>query len=208
MKKIVTIIMAAMVCSISFTDAATAQKKKTAKQDSNVEVFANIAVIDMITIRRDAKAFKHLRKQISGYRKQLKKNARDEDSELQKANRELARQRAIVTPEAFREERKKFESRLGKAQKTLQSRFRVLKIAEQKSEAKILNALQQATVDVAQKRRLILIIRKRAIVFWVEALEITKDVISRLDKKMPSFKIAVPKGFAKLSASKRSSKKK
>jgi hypothetical protein len=39
-------------------------------------------------------------------------------------------------------------------------------------------------------------------------LEITKDVIARLDKKLPRFKVAVPKGFSKLSASKGSSKKK
>ena len=206
MKKIVTIILVSLVYTVGFADIATAQKKP--KQKSDVEVLANIAVIDMIAIRRDAKAFKHIRKQISSYREQLKKNARDEDTELQKANRELARQRAIVTPEAFRDERKKFETRVGKAQKTLQSRWRTLKEAEQNAEAKILGTLQQATVDVAKQKSLILIMRKRSIVFWVETLEITKDVIARLDKKLPRFKVAVPKGFSKLSASKGSSKKK
>lgn len=206
MKKIVTIILVSLVYTVGFSDIATAQKKP--KQKSDVEVLANIAVIDMIAIRRDAKAFKHIRKQISSYREQLKKNARDIDTELQKANRELARQRAIVTPEAFRDERKKFETRVGKAQKTLQSRWRTLKEAEQNAEAKILGTLQQATVDVAKQKSLILIIRKRSIVFWVETLEITKDVIARLDKKLPRFKVAVPKGFSKLSASKGSSKKK
>jgi outer membrane protein len=206
LKKIVTIILVSLVYTVGFSDIATAQKKP--KQKSDVEVLANIAVIDMIAIRRDAKAFKHIRKQISSYREQLKKNARDIDTELQKANRELARQRAIVTPEAFRDERKKFETRVGKAQKTLQSRWRTLKEAEQNAEAKILGTLQQATVDVAKQKSLILIIRKRSIVFWVETLEITKDVIARLDKKLPRFKVAVPKGFSKLSASKGSSKKK
>jgi len=206
LKKIVTIILVSLVYTVGFADIATAQKKP--KQKSDVEVLANIAVIDMIAIRRDAKAFKHIRKQISSYREQLKKNARDEDTELQKANRELARQRAIVTPEAFRDERKKFETRVGKAQKTLQSRWRTLKEAEQNAEAKILGTLQQATVDVAKQKSLILIMRKRSIVFWVETLEITKDVIARLDKKLPRFKVAVPKGFSKLSASKGSSKKK
>jgi outer membrane protein len=206
LKKIVTIILVSLVYTVGFSDIATAQKKP--KQKSDVEVLANIAVIDMIAIRRDAKAFKHIRKQISSYREQHKKNSRDIDTELQKANRELARQRAIVTPEAFRDERKKFETRVGKAEKTLQSRWRTLKEAEQNAEAKILGTLQQATVDVAKQKSLILIIRKRSIVFWVETLEITKDVIARLDKKLPRFKVAVPKGFSKLSASKGSSKKK
>ena len=208
MKKVVTIILMALICTIGFTDISAAQKKKPSKKTSEVEVLANIAVIDMIAIRRNAKAFKHIRKQINQYREQLKKNARDEDSELQKANRELARQRAIVTREAFRDERKKFETRVGKAQKTLQSRLRTLKEAERKAEVKILGILQQSTIDVAQKKKLILILRKRSIVFWVQTLEITKDVIARLDKKMPRLKIAVPKGFSKISASKRSSKKK
>jgi outer membrane protein len=208
LKKVVTIILVALICTVGFTDISAAQKKKPSKESSDVEVLANIAVIDMIAIRRNAKAFKHIRKQINQYREQLKKNARDEDSELQKANRELARQRTIVTPEAFRDERKKFETRVGKAQKTLQSRLRTLKEAERKAESKISETLQQSTVDVAQKKSLILILRKRSIVFWVETLEITKDVIARLDKKMPRLKIAVPKGFSKISANKRSSKKK
>lgn len=205
MKKFFVFTIALILANVGLSNIATAQKKKSG---DNVEVFANIAVIDIIQIRRDAKVFKHLRKQINGYREQLKKNARNEDAELQKANRELARQRAIITPEAFREERKKFETRVGSAQKNLQSRWRILKEAERKYELKILDSLQKASIKVAQKRRLILILRKSAIYYWAETLEITKDVIDNLNKMMPTIKVAVPKGFSPLSASKKSSKKK
>ena len=207
MKKLISIFVMTFVSFVFLSDVALAQKKK-APQADEVEVLANIAVLDMIEVRRNAKAFKGLRKQINGYRENLKKDARLEDTELQKANRELARQRAILTPDAFQAERKKFESRVGKAQQNLQSRWRTLKDIERSAEAKILNALQKATVELAQKKKLILILRKTAIIFWVDSLEVTKDVIAILDKRMPSVKTTPPKGFASTSAKKKSPSKK
>ncbi len=196
------------VIFVCFSDIAAAQKKKPSK-NNDIELLANIAVIDMVAVRRQAKAFKSLRKQINDYREKLKKVARLEDTALQNANRELARQRAILTPDAFLEERKKFETRVGKAQQNLQERWRTLKGVEQDAEGKILKVLQKVTVEVAQKRKLILILRKKAIIFWVESLEVTADIIALLDKKMPMVKTKLPKGFASTSTKKkRSSKKK
>ncbi len=207
MKKLISIFTVIFVFFAIFSGDAAAQKKEPSK-DSGVEVLANIAVMDMIAVRGRAKAFKNLRKQISSYREKLKKDARLEDTDLQKANRELARQRAILTPAAFSEERKKFEARVGKAQQDLQERWRTLKDVEQEAEAKILTALQQTTVKVAQNKDLILILRKQAIIFWADTLDVTSDIIARLDKKMPSVKVLMPKSLSSTSAEKKKSSKK
>lgn len=207
MKTLFIIIMSFFVFCFGLSDLAVAQTKNQKNKNTNVKISANIAVIDMLVLRRSGKSFRHLRKQIRAYREQLKGTAQNEDTELQKANRELARQRAIITPEAFREQRKKFEKRVSKAQRDFQSRVRSLKEAERAEEKKIFSAVQASIIDVAEKNKLIYILRKSALVFWPDSLDVTKKVLNVLDKKMPKIKIAVPKGFSKLSASKRPKKK-
>ncbi|MEQ8194251.1 MAG: OmpH family outer membrane protein [Rhodospirillales bacterium] len=208
MRKFLIIAAAAVICVFGFVESVQAQTKKGALESKgDLDVLANIAVIDMLLIRRDAAAFKQLRTQINKYREQLKNDLRAEEAELQKANRELARQRAILTPEAFGDERKKFEERVGKLQQGFQSRWRSLKDIEEEAEARVLNELQKVTVEVAQKRQLIMILRKRSLVFWIETLDITPEVIKALDKKMPKVSVKLPKDFAPASADKNSKKK-
>jgi len=207
LRKILFVIAAALTISFGSIGDAAAQAKK-GKNNDEVQVLSNIAVIDIIRIRRDSKAFKSLRKQITGFREQLKKNARNEDANLQKANKELARQRAIITPEAFREERKKFEQRVGNVQKGLQTRWRALREVEGKYEIKILEVMQQAVLKVAQKKKLILILRNNAIYYWANTLEITDEVLANLNKMLPKVSVTAPKGFSKLPASKKPNKKK
>ena len=185
------------------SDYALAQKKAPeVPPEDEVQVLANIAIMDMLRIRQNAKAFRAIKKQVDEFRAELRKEARAEDAELQKANRELARQRAILTPEAFREERKKFESRIGNMQKKFQGRWRALKEAERTAEIKVLNQLQKVTIEVAQKKQLIMVLRKQSVVFWAETLEITKDFIELIDKKMPTAKVVLSKKSAPLSKGK------
>ncbi|MEX2449913.1 MAG: OmpH family outer membrane protein [Rhodospirillales bacterium] len=208
MRKFLFIAVAAILCVFASADFAQAQTKKgTLESKGDLEVLANIAVVDMLLVRRDAASFKQLRSEINKYREQLKNDLRAEEAELQKANRELARQRAILTPEAFRDERKKFEERVGKLQQTFQARWSSLKEIEQDAETRILDVLQKATVEIAQKKQLIMIVRKRSLVFWIETLDITKDIITVLDKKMPKVSIKLPKDFAPVSSGKDPKKK-
>jgi Skp family chaperone for outer membrane proteins len=208
------IAVAAILCVFALVESAQAQtqaqtqtKKGTLESKGDLEVLANIAVVDMLLVRRDSAAFKKLRSEINKYREQLKNDLRAEEAELQKANRELARQRAILTPEAFRNERKKFEERVGKLQQTFQARWSSLKAIEQDAETRILDVLQKVTVEIAQKKQLIFILRKRSLVFWIESLDVTKDIITILDKKMPTISIKLPKDFAPVASGKDPKKK-
>ncbi len=208
MKKFVSLLVISAIIIFGSVGQAVAQKKKAKAPTEDVEVVANIAIVDTILIRRNAKAFKSIRSQIEKFRGELRKQARSEDAALQKVNRELARQRAILTPEAFREERKKFETRIGNMQKKFQSRWRTLKEAERDAEVEVLKVLKKLTVELAQKKQLIMVLRKQSLVFWADTLEVTDDIIKILDKKLPKVKVVLKKKSAPLSKDKGKTSKK
>jgi len=161
---------------------ATAKKK----------IVVKLAVINIEKIRVDAKAAKDIRSQITEYRKVFRADVENEEREIRKANEELAKQRAILSPEAFSEERKKFELRLIQVQRQVQERKQSLDKSQAVAFSKVQEALNEVVIKVAENNKLTLILRSDQVVFWAQALDITEAVLKQLDAKIPSIKVPKP----------------
>ena len=81
-----------------------------------------IAIIDIEAIRLHAAVVKDIRSQIVKFRNVYQATIQKEEEELRAAEQELARKRAILAPEAFSEERRKWEQRLAGVQRMVQAR--------------------------------------------------------------------------------------
>ena len=93
-----------------------------AQTPENPGVLVKMAVIDVQAILRNATAVKSVRSQIDKYRESFQGEIEKEEKEIVNANQELGRQRAILAPEAYNDERRKFESRVVDAQRLVQMR--------------------------------------------------------------------------------------
>lgn len=148
-----------------------------------------IAIIDIEAIRLHAAVVKDIRSQIVKYRKVYQATIQKEEEELRNANQELTRKRAILSPEAFAEERRKFERRLAVVQRMVQTRKQDLDKAQGDAMSKVEGVLNGIVVELAQEKGLNLILRKNQTVLGAKSLHITKVVLERLDKKLPSLKL-------------------
>ena len=149
-----------------------------------------IAIIDIEAIRLHAAVVKDIRSQIVKFREGFQATIQKEEEELRNANQELARKRAILSPEAFSEERRKFEQRLANVQRMVQTRKQDLDKAQGDAMSKVEGVLNGIVLELAKERGLNLILRKNQTVLGAKALHITKEVLVRLDKKLPSLKLA------------------
>lgn len=156
------------------------------------KIVVKIAVLDMDTIRRDAGAAKDIREQINKYRTSFQTAIQKEEDELRNANQELARQRTILSPEAFAAERKKFEDRLVEVQRLVQKRKDDLEKSFNDAMRIVNDSLNDIVVELANQEALTLIIRRDQTVLVAKALEITPVVLDRLNKKLPKVKVADP----------------
>ena len=156
------------------------------------KIFVKIAVIDMDSIRQNAAVVKDIDAQIKKYRTAFQAEVKKEEEELRNARQELARQRTILSPDAFAEERRKFEQNLVSVQRSMQRRKLELDKVQAQALLKVRKILNEVVVKVANENEITLIFRKKQTVLVAKPLEITQQVLTLLDEKLPSVKVAKP----------------
>ena len=151
-----------------------------------------LAVVDVEEIQRTAAAAQDIRRQINEYRETLQAEFRERDAALRTTNQELARQRTILSPEAFAGERKKFEARLVATQREVQLQRQALDKAMKESLKSVEVVLHEVIRDVLAETGITLLLRSQALVYSAESLDITELVLAKLDERLPSIEVPKP----------------
>ena len=166
-------------------------------QDKNEGAAFRVAVVDMEKVMAAAKAPQSIRSQINEKRKLFQAEIQKEEKDLREGNQELARQRTIMSPEAFKEERRKFEERFVAAQRKMQERKMTLDRARAAAMDKVSDALKQVITKIVKDNGITLLLRREQTVFTDKRLEVTQFVVTELDKLLPSVKVFTKGGAAK-----------
>ena len=179
-----------MICALLLTATVEPGMAQDTVREGTIRV--KIAVIDMNEVRRNAVAVKDIRVQVEKFRVQFQDEITKEEEELRTSNQELGRQRAILSPEAFADERRKFEQRLAGVQRKVQQRKQNLDKALNDAMFIVQKSLNKIVVDIAKENNLTLVLRKEQTVLVATPLNITGVVLQRLDQAMPTVKVSEP----------------
>ncbi len=152
----------------------------------------NIIVMSIEDIRRNAVAVKNIREQIAGFRKEFQTDIQKEESALRSANQELAKKRAILSPEAFAKERRDFEQRVIGVQKLVQKRKHQLDQAQVEAMLVVEKNMNQIVADIAQARNASLVLRRAQTVLVARNLDVTAEVLERLNKELVKVPVKKP----------------
>lgn len=188
-------LLAALFGIMIFAAPALAQQAEPAKKKAAPKIIPiriPIAVLDVQAILRNASAVKNIRDQITKYGNQFEKEIEKERDDLRKANQELARQRTILAPEAFAEKRRKFEQRVVDVQRLVQRRQRELDKSRREAMSAVNKAYIKIVAALADERKLAVILRKNQMAYSAPTLDVTKEILALLDKKLPTVKVAKP----------------
>jgi outer membrane protein len=177
----------AFSATVFFTNAADAQ---TAAKTS---ASANIVVLDIGKIRRDAVSVKSIREQIISYQNKLQGEIQKEQEALRTAQQELAKKQTLLAPEAFADERHKFEQKVVGVQQMVEDRRRSLEQTQTDAMLQVENALNEIIASEVEKKHYDIILRFSQVVFVKNAYDITDEVLIALDKKLPTVKVVLPK---------------
>lgn len=161
-------------------------------QQRTIELEVPFAVLDVQTILRDSSAVKDIREQITTFGTAFEKEIEKERDAIRKANQDLARQRTILAPDAFAEKRREFEQRVVEVQRLVQQRQRELDKSRTDAMIVVNKAYTEIVSKLASERNFWVILRKNQTTFSVASLDITSEVLSRLDKQLPTVKVAKP----------------
>ncbi len=151
---------------------------------------AVIAILDMERILRDSKAAATLREEIDKQRLAHQSRLREQENALRTADQELARQRAVLSAEAFTAKRKELQEQAYSLQQDFVSRQKEMEELFGRGIRQVRKALAEVMKEIADERGISLILLKATIVLASPELDTTEEALRRLDKRLPSTNLA------------------
>jgi Skp family chaperone for outer membrane proteins len=143
------------------------------------------AVIDYQKILRDAAAARSIREQIETRRKAYQGEISKEEQRLYEADKAFAKQRSLLSPEAFTEKRKAFEEDANEVQRLVQERRRELDRVAEIALNEVKTALIEIVTGMAEERGFNLVLPSSEVLFFARKIDLTEEVLAKLDAMLP-----------------------
>ena len=120
----------------------------------------------------------------------IKTDAEALDKDLGKQRDDLARQKTLLSPEAFQQRQQEFQNKLRALAKSFEERQGKLRGTSEKASQEIQVKLSEIAGAIAQERGLNLIITGNTVLYAIRGFDISDEVLKRLDEQLP--KVAIP----------------
>lgn len=156
------------------------------------EVKLPIAVVDVQGVMRASKAAKVIQQKIDTRRDAYQEEVTSEERRLRKEEQELAQQRAILSPEAYQQRVRDFQAQVAEVQRGVQARKRSLDEAFAKAMGEVRRVLVSTVAEIAEGKGIKVVLFKSQIVIAEKSLDISEQVLTQLDKYLPSVDVALP----------------
>lgn len=150
---------------------------------------AVVAVIDYQKILRDSAAARSIREQIEGRRSTYQEEIGASEQRLQAQDRELNKQRSLLSADAFATKRKAFEEEVATVQKMVQERRRLLDDSTGRAINEVRESLIQIVTGFAQTRGFNVVLPNSEVLFFARQIDLTDEVMAELDQNLPSVQV-------------------
>jgi Skp family chaperone for outer membrane proteins len=148
------------------------------------------AVIDYQRILRDAAAARSIRDQIEIRRKAYQEEISKEEQRLHEADKEFAKQRSLLTAEAFTEKRREFEQEVAEVQRLVQERRRELDNVAAVALNQVKEALIEVVTSIADERGFNLVLPSSEVLFFARRIDLTEEVLAKLNSRLPDVRVS------------------
>lgn len=150
-----------------------------------------IAVIDMRRIRQESKAVQSIESQIQDRKARYQDKLSKKEQEIRQEDQSLAKQRTLLSEDAFEKKRQKLKQKLGAFRREIKTRRQALDQAYSQAMRKVQKKLIEIVQSVAKARNLDAVLNKGSVVLVRPEMEITDVALERLNAQLAS--VDVPK---------------
>ncbi len=152
-----------------------------------------VAVVDFQLILHESSAGKVAQKAIETQRDAYAKEISGQEEKLRQTEQDLGRQRGSLSEEAFTKKRRDFEKQVNDFQRDVQARQKALQQGEGDALRVIQGAVNDIVTSLAGERGLNLVLPKNVVPFSDPNLDMTQEVLDRLNRKLPSVAVNIKK---------------
>lgn len=162
-----------------------------------------IAVVDVQGLISESKAGKSIQAQINKQRESFK----EEFSKLEKELGDMQKKMGDDKSPEYAAKKKEFESKMMDANKLVQDRRQVLEKAAAEAVMELRKEIVRVTADIADQEKYTIVITRQDVVLAEKDMDITQQVLTALDKKLPDVKVNMDSAKAAAPAADKPKKK-
>ena len=146
----------------------------------------NIAVVDVDAILAESKAAQSIKKQVNDKRNGFLANVKKEEDKLRTEQKEIEAKRAEMSKEELLKKAQDFEKRRLEARNSIQKKKTDLDKSYSEAMNTLTKVIFEVCQDIADERKIDLIITRQNIIVGSKSLDITAEVMQRMNKKLPN----------------------
>ena len=176
---ILFILLAVLVLQTSFVRAQVSSELEP----------VSLAVVDFRGVLAKSEAARNIRSTVDEKRQELRKYFLEVENSLRDEQKDLSKKRSIMTAEAFEQRARNLKEKAQSAQKLAQTSNQKLKKSFDQAMDKVQKELLRIVAEVAEETGVGVVLFRSAIVIAVKKLDISKEVLQRLNKKLPEVEV-------------------
>ena len=152
----------------------------------------SIAVIDMNQVLRESKVGQDINRQLEPYARGLQDEVNKGQEQFRREEEELRRQQGVLAPDAFAQKSKQFQDRWNEVNRQIQGRKQGFERSQNAASLEVRKQLRVVVDGLMRELGVNLVLEKATVIHSLESLEITRQVVQRLDQSMPSLQVPAP----------------
>lgn len=176
------LIFAVFLFSTVITDTI-AQTTTTETNDYSQHNINRVGTIDISSVLRASEATEKVRVLLDGKREEFQREFSFKETQLLSREKDLQSKRQVMSDNAYRDEVQKFQDEVAEIQRQIQFRRQSLDNAFQQAQDKIRELTLTIVTEVANERRLDMVLTKDNVLVFRNMLDITKIVLERLNER-------------------------
>ncbi len=166
-----------------------------------------IAVVNIQFVMKDSTAAKNVREQLESKQKSFQAEIAKKEESIKKEEQELVKQKSVLAKDAFEEKARAFKGKVGDLQKDAQSKKTLLDSAFEHSLNDIQKVVTEIISDISKEKGFVIAVPTSQILYADSKLDISSEVLERLNKKLPKLDVKFDAPAANKAADKKDTKK-
>ena len=164
-----------------------------AKKAEDNSKYAIVGVVNLLHIQSEAKAYQDIRKKRDVYLEKYKEEIAKKEQEFRKTDQEIAQEDKAGTSEKLEKRKEDFVKQLMEFQGKVQKRRENVGQAFINITTKVqMETLAPIIEEVAKENGVNLVLNNAQIIFFAPFMDMTDEVLKRLNKKLPTVEFPDP----------------
>jgi outer membrane protein len=183
----------ALAGAVTILSSAIAQTPAAAPAPGPALVPPTVAVVDMQRVLVESAAGRSIQTQLDGERRKIRDQVTKLDDEIKAAENDFRRQRAVMAPDAQNQQIQSLQAKQADAQRVVQDRQEAFQKGQNDAVNVVGDNMRDIVQQLATERHIGVVVRKEVIISMSDKnMDITDDVIQRLNTKLPSVTVTIP----------------